>query len=50
MGRLEQGLKPLEFQGYKTRRGDIVLCTNQKLSLDELIPMENVDGSGSEGQ
>ena len=48
--RLEEGLKPLESQGYKTRQGDIAPCTNQKLSLNELIPMENIDGSGSEGQ
>ena len=47
--RLEEGLKPLEFWGYKTRQGDIVPRTNQKFSLDELIPMESVDGSGSEG-
>ena len=48
--RLEEGLKPLEFWGYKNKRGDIVPCAIQRLSLDELIPMENVDGSGSEGQ
>ena len=48
--RLEEGLKPLEFRGYKNKRGDIVPCAIQRLSLDELIPMENVDGSGSEGQ
>ena len=48
--RLEEGLKLLEFRGYKNKRGDIVPCAIQRLSLDELIPMENVDGSGSEGQ
>ena len=47
---LEEGLKPLEFRGYKTKQGDVVPCTIQRLSLDELIPMENVDGSGSECQ
>ena len=48
--RLEEGLEPLEFRGYKNKRGDIVPCAIQRLSLDKLIPMENVDRSGSEGQ
>ena len=48
--RLEEGLKPLEFWGYKNKQGDIVPCAIQRLLLEELIPMENVDGSGSEGQ
>ena len=47
--RLEEGLKPLEFRGYKTKQGDIVPFTIQRLSLNKLIAWENVDGTGSDG-